>query len=354
MTGRPTAAAGLSPAPAEPAAAGRRGVLVHLAAGVGNVVLATPLLVALDRAGFAVDVLLDADYPPTAELLGGWSVVREVYGCGARRAAHLLGRGDYAHVVPAVPPFYWPRFWRLYPRAPRVTRRPPDALFYEDEQAYYLAFADALGARADPRPVYRLPVAASAEFGAGRGTLALAPGCKGGEMAGKRWPYFAELAARFADVVVVGTGDDLRRADGAALEFPAHARLYVDRLTLRETASLLAACGAVVANDSGLAHVAAAVGAPVVMIFGPTPDRALGPLAPNVTVVRAGLPCEPCWFGPRLGHCAGRLTCLREVTVARVEREARRLLGEPESDDPAAGVARDSAAGEFAIPQFEL
>jgi heptosyltransferase-1 len=128
-------------------------------------------------------------------------------------------------------------------------------------------------------------------------------------------------------VAVVGTAEDLRRADGACVEFPPHARLFIDRLSLRETAALLASCGAVVANDSGLAHVAAAVGAPVVMIFGPTPDRTLGPLAPNVTVVRAGHACEPCWFGPRLRACAGRLDCLREISVARVERAARRLLG---------------------------
>ncbi len=314
-------------------------VLVHLAAGVGNIVLATPLLVALDAAGFAVDVLLDADYPPTAELLKGWSVVGEVLGCGARRASHVFGR--YDALVPAVPPFYWPRFARYYPRGARTTmtktattllRRPPDALFYRDEQAYYLACADSLlaglvmkgGAR---RAVYRLPVAASDEFVTGPRTLALAPGCKGGEMGAKRWPYFAELAACFDDVVVVGTAEDLLRADGSRLEFPAHARLFVDQLSLRETARLLASCGAVVANDSGLAHVAAAVGTPVVMIFGPTPDLTLGPLAPNVTVVRAGLACEPCWFGPRLRACAGSLDCLREISLARVEREARRLLG---------------------------
>ena len=305
----------------------QRTVLVHLAAGVGNIVLATPLLVALNDAGFVVDVLLDADYPPTSELLGNWGVVRRVYGEGARRSTNLFSR--YNALVPAVPPFYWPRFARFYPRGARTLRRPPDALFYRDEQAYYLAFAAALGARrgGNAGPVYRLPVAASDEFGTGPQTLALAPGCKGGEMGAKRWPYFAELAARFDDVAVVGTSEDLRRKDGTELEFPPHARRFVDQLSLRETAGLLASCGAVVANDSGLAHVAAAVGAPVVMIFGPTPDRTLGPLAPNVTVMRAGLACEPCWFGPRLAACGGRLDCLREISVARVEREVRRLLG---------------------------
>ena len=45
--------------------------LVHLAAGIGNVVLATPLLLALHDLGFILDVRLDADYAGTGELLDG-------------------------------------------------------------------------------------------------------------------------------------------------------------------------------------------------------------------------------------------------------------------------------------------
>ena len=60
-----------------------RSVLVHLGAGVGNVVLATPLLMALNELGFTIDVLLAADYPQTADLLRPWSVVREVFAHGA-------------------------------------------------------------------------------------------------------------------------------------------------------------------------------------------------------------------------------------------------------------------------------
>jgi hypothetical protein len=41
----------------------------------------------------------------------------------------------------------------------------------------------------------------------------------------KRWPYFPQLAEAFADVVIVGTADDLRRNDGAPFQFPLHARI---------------------------------------------------------------------------------------------------------------------------------
>ena len=145
-------------------------------------------------------------------------------------------------------------------------------------------------------------------------------------MAAKRWPYFPELAERFADVALVGTADDLRKSDGSLFQFPAHVRSFVDKLTLRETAELLAAAGAVVSNDSGLAHIAAAVGTPTMMIFGPTPHTTLGQFPANVKVIRQGLECEPCWFNQKFRACAERLDCLRFLAVETVEQAVRTFL----------------------------
>jgi ADP-heptose:LPS heptosyltransferase len=297
-------------------------VLVHLASGIGNIVLATPLLVALGRNGLNVDVLVDGDYPQTAELLAGWSVVRRVFnGAAGERAA-----GDYDAVIAAIPPFYWPRYRARYAAERRCIARPPDALFYEDEQRYYLEFARTLGCEVEPRPAYFLPIRADEARGVGAGTLVIAPGCKSGEMAAKRWPHFPQLAEAFSDVAVVGCADDLRGRDGRVISFPAHVRSFVDRLTLRETAQVMAAAGAVVANDSGLGHVAGATGVPTVMIFGPTPDRALGRLPPNVEALRAGLRCEPCWFRERFRACDARVDCLARLGVEPVIRALRRSL----------------------------
>src|SRR5437588_11475276 len=79
--------------------------------------------------------------------------------------------------------------------------------------------------------------------------------------------------------------------------FPAHVRSFLDQLTLRQTAAWRAAAGAVIGNDSGLFHMAAAIGTPTVRLFGPTSHLSLGQFSPNVQVLRAGLACEPCWFG---------------------------------------------------------
>jgi ADP-heptose:LPS heptosyltransferase len=300
---------------------GNRPVLVHLASGIGNVVLATPLLVALNEMGFVVDLLLDADYSQTGDLFRDWSAVHAVLG----HKAHV--KNGYSLLVPAVPPFYWKRFERLYARDGRVAPRPPDKLFYMDEQEYYLAFARALGYPAEQKPMYRLPICASETAGVTGRTLVMAPGCKTGEMALKRWPYFAELAEAFEDVAVVGTADDAHRADGTVFEFPAHVRLLLGKLTLRETAEVMASAGAVVGNDSGLCHVAGASGSPTVIIFGPTPSLTLGKFPPNVVIVRAGLDCEPCWFGERFRACDKKIDCLRAVRVEDVAHLLRELMG---------------------------
>lgn len=54
-------------------------VLVHLASGLGNIIFATLLLLALTRCGFVVDLLVDGDYGETADLLRDWSALRAVY-----------------------------------------------------------------------------------------------------------------------------------------------------------------------------------------------------------------------------------------------------------------------------------
>jgi hypothetical protein len=306
---------GTIPRAAAPAA------LVHLGAGVGNVVLATPLLLALHAMGLETDVWLSADYPQTADLLRPWSVVREVF-TGPVVAPRLA---RYAHVVPAIPPFYWARFAPRFARLPNLVARPPESLFYEDEQEFYFSFARRMGCPPGPRPECALPISPDESFGVTQRTVVLAPGCKTGEMATKRWPYFRELAEEFEDVAVVGTSDDLRGRDGRPFGFPRRVRSFVDRLTLRKTAELMAAAGVVVGNDSGLAHTAGAAGAPTLVLFGPTPHRSLGAFPQNVAVLRQGLPCEPCWFKARFGACSRRISCLQGLRVETVAAEIRRM-----------------------------
>lgn len=298
-------------------------IQVHLGAGIGNIVLATPLLVGLHELGFLADVVLAADYLETADLLRPWSAVREIF---TSDQAFPSAR-NYSCVVPAIPPFYWGRYAKQFAGMRNVVRRPPDALFYQDEQEYYWTFTRSLGCRSERRPWCTLPINPMRPFGASPRTLVLAPGSKTGEMSAKRWPYYSELANEFDDVAVVGTADDLRLYDHTALRFSSHVKTFVDQLTLRETAQFLAAATAVVANDTGLAYVSAAVGTPTLILFGPTPHSTLGPLPPNVRVLRTGLACEPCWLNDRFQACKGRIDCLQRLSVSHVRNELLALLG---------------------------
>ena len=75
-------------------------VLVQIGAGIGNVVLATPLLAALHEMRFKVDVWLCGDYAQTVDLLRAWSAVRTV-----STDASLDPRSrPYTHLIPAIPP----------------------------------------------------------------------------------------------------------------------------------------------------------------------------------------------------------------------------------------------------------
>ena len=171
----------------------------------------------------------------------------------------------------------------------------------------------------------------------GAPTLGLVPGSAAPS---RRWPAerFAELAARRAragDRVLVFGGRDDAAAARTVASATGGARDLSGRTTLEALAGGLAACDAVVANDTGPMHLAAALGTPLVALFGAGDPRQTGPLSPRSTVVvRGTLPCVPCLRNrcPRRG--AGyelpeaRLECLRILGVDEVEEALMRVRRE--------------------------
>ncbi|HMP76481.1 MAG TPA: lipopolysaccharide heptosyltransferase II [Kiritimatiellia bacterium] len=127
-----------------------------------------------------------------------------------------------------------------------------------------------------------------------RPVLAVMPGAARGPA--KQWPvqHFGEVAKRWSaerggSVIAMGAksdaglGDEVVRAAGRGFN-------RAGQTTLIEWAALLAACDAVVCNDSGGMHLAAALGQPVVAVFGATDPRITGPLGPRARVVQADGP----------------------------------------------------------------
>lgn len=151
-----------------------------------------------------------------------------------------------------------------------------------------------------------------------RPILGLCPGAEYGPA--KRWPveYYAEVAReRIAggwDVWLFGserdtpvTGEINRLTERRCLEL-------AGRTTLGEAIDLLSLTTAVASNDSGLMHVAAALGRPLVAIFGSSDPGHTPPLGTRAAVVYLGLACSPCFEREcPLGH----LRCLYDIPPER-------------------------------------
>ena len=93
---------------------------------------------------------------------------------------------------------------------------------------------------------------------------------------------------------------------------------------LNELPSILRKLDLLITNDSGPMHVAAAVGTPVVAIFGPTSDACTGPYGDGHTVLRSSVPCRPCFR--RQCHNPNINECLTTITVDEVIQASRLIL----------------------------
>src|SRR5882762_6794098 len=160
--------------------------------------------------------------------------------------------------------------------------------------------------------------------------VALAPGSVG---ASKRWTYYPEaarlLAERGFDVWVIGGPGETALAQ----EIVAAGGHRVRDLTgtdLRNGILAMAAADVAISNDSGLMHIAAAIGTPTMGIFGPTSPYHWAPLNGLAATVQTKtvVPCQPCH---RPVCTMNDHRCMRDITAADVVAIAERVLAEAEA-----------------------
>ena len=334
-------------------------ILVRLPNWLGDLLMARPLLHALRRAhpGARVVAVGQAAH---LDLLAHDGVIDEAHPWpheGARRTAlarELRARPlDAALVLP--PSFSSAWFaWRAGARRrigyahdlrgallTRALPRPPRGELHLSRE--YLALGLALGgvcetekgpasadhpdASATPPlvpPPWAMPRAEAALAGAvvpgaaERPIALLAPAARYGPA--KRWP-----ASRFAAVgrVLAGRGYQLlvcgvasERAECEAVAVAGGAVSLAGATDLAAQAALCARAALALCNDSGLAHLSAAVGTPTVTIFGSTSSAWSAPLGPRVRVIQQAPVCAPCFQRTcRIGY-----RCLEAVGVERVVR----------------------------------
>ncbi len=228
---------------------------------------------------------------------------------------------------------------------------PDDGFGAVHEVEYWLRVAALLGARSRDTRLYAGwsgEDAAAADralaSAPARPRVAIHPG-SGGYAPARRWEAakWAALAdavaARYgAQIVLVGTGAD--GADAVHAQMAAPALNLAGQTTLSQLASVLARCDLFLGADSGVMHLAAAVGVPLVALFGPSNHLAWGPWTPDTptTVVRLGLRCSPCSYtGHSVGARAGcwHRSCMADLQPAQVLAavEALGVLSLPASSD---------------------
>jgi heptosyltransferase-2 len=164
-----------------------------------------------------------------------------------------------------------------------------------------------------------------------RPILALCPGAEFGPA--KCWPprHFAALARRYLDrgwqVVLLGSEND-RAATGAVkqqLSAGAPCRDLAGSTTLAEAVDLLSLAAAVVSNDSGLMHIAAALGRPLVAVYGATSPGFTPPLGERVACQVSDIDCAPCFQRQcPLGHHR----CMLDTPPGQVGDKLDALLAE--------------------------
>lgn len=159
--------------------------------------------------------------------------------------------------------------------------------------------------------------------------IALQPGAR---WLNKRWPaeHFAELtrqlAAEYAEArfAVLGGGDDRLFAETVCRGAPERCLNLAGQTSLPEMIEWLRRCDLMITNDTGPMHVAAALGKPVIGIFGPTEPRRTGPYGQADRAVQHHLPCVPClksrctWPQP--------MECLTAITPTDVFKQVQRQL----------------------------
>jgi len=163
----------------------------------------------------------------------------------------------------------------------------------------------------------------------GRPWVGLAPGAAYGPA--KRWPpeSFAQVAYRLqkefaVNLVLLGGPEDREAALAVQDHSPAQILDLTGRTSLRQALMVLSQLKVLITNDSGLMHAAAALGVPVVAIFGSTDPRTTGPFSSRAKVLYQGLPCSPCLRRT----CKIGYPCLAAITSEEVFQAAAPWLAE--------------------------
>ena len=219
---------------------------------------------------------------------------------------------------------------------PKPGEIPPHEKFYYLELLRRAGWLDQL--TDDTRMELHVPNAPSqrasqilAEAGARPGVPRIAVGAGASYGSAKCWPpeRFAKALNEFlqrsdADVILFGTPAESAVSAAIARDLHSPPIDLTGKTAIADLPALLSHCHLFLGNDSGAMHVAAAVGLPVVAIFGPTDPHGTAPVTPRATIVQQQPHCSPCF----LRRCPIDHRCMLAVTPAMVSAALLSRLSE--------------------------
>jgi heptosyltransferase-2 len=159
--------------------------------------------------------------------------------------------------------------------------------------------------------------------------IAVAAGASYGSA--KCWPpeRFAQALNRMrserqADIILFGTPAEAEVSAAILVALGQPAMNLTGKTGIGELPALLSRCTVFLGNDSGAMHVAAAVGLPVVAVFGPTDPEGTAPVTRRCTIVQEKPYCSPCF----LRRCPTDHRCMKTISPDRVSDHLARVLAE--------------------------
>ena len=184
--------------------------------------------------------------------------------------------------------------------------------------------------------------------------VALCPGSTNSRA--KRWPAanFAALADALieragAEVLLVGSREEADVTAEVVSRMRQRPVVLTGRTTLAETLAVLSMVDLLVTNDTGPAHLAAALGRPVQVIFGPTDPATTRPFSPLAEVVRRPPDCAPCM----LRDCPIDHRCMTAITPAEVFARAVEIIGADKTRRAVEGAAAAERDLELSAAEVE-
>ena len=168
-------------------------------------------------------------------------------------------------------------------------------------------------------------------LGSRAGAARIAVGAGASYGSAKCWPpdRFAAalnqlLTQRAGEIVLFGTPAEAEVSAAIETGLKYKALNLTGKTEIAELPSLLSRCTAFLGNDSGAMHVAAAVGLPVIAVFGPTDPHGTSPVTPDCTIVQERPYCSPCF----LRRCPTDHRCMTAIAPERVSAAVRNALAE--------------------------